>query len=161
MQCRVGWAGNGQICGPDSDSDGIPDRSLLCHGYQCRADNCPTIPNSGQEDADDDGQGDACDSDADNDGVLNSSDNCPLTYNPGQEDTDQDKFGDACDNCPMDKNTRQEDTDNDGIGDACDSDIDSDGTIVAMIVALKKYSRLSGKVWNTRGYIFLFIKIKC
>ncbi|KAK1120476.1 hypothetical protein K0M31_012453 [Melipona bicolor] len=129
-KCRVGWAGNGLICGLDRDSDGIPDRSLQCHDRRCRMDNCPLIPNSGQEDADRDGLGDACDPDADNDGVLNSSDNCPLISNPGQEDTDRDgpdSIGDVCDNCPLVRNPKQEDTDDDGIGDACDRDIDNDG----------------------------------
>ncbi|XP_012525370.1 cartilage oligomeric matrix protein [Monomorium pharaonis] len=126
-KCNVGWAGNGHFCGPDSDNDGIPDRSLRCHDRRCHADNCPTVPNSGQEDADEDGTGDACDDDADNDVVLNLGDNCLLIYNPNQLDSDNDKIGDACDNCPLNWNPHQEDYDDDGEGDACDDDLDDDG----------------------------------
>ncbi|KAL0113553.1 hypothetical protein PUN28_012609 [Cardiocondyla obscurior] len=126
-KCRTGWTGNGYYCGPDTDGDGIPDRSLHCHDRRCYTDNCPTVPNSGQEDADEDGIGDACDDDADNDSVVNLSDNCRLTYNPDQLDSDGDKIGDVCDNCPSNWNPRQEDFDNDGQGDACDSDLDNDG----------------------------------
>lgn len=133
-KCKVGWAGDGTHCAIDKDLDGWPDYDLDCGDTRCRADNCVNIPNSGQEDADGDGIGDACDPDADNDGILNDPDNCPLIYNPDQADTDADggdRQGDACDNCPTVANLDQSDVDRDGLGDACDPDIDNDGILNA------------------------------
>lgn len=127
FQCRVGWAGNGKLCARDSDSDGYPDIELDCHESRCRADNCRVRPNSGQEDTDQDGIGDACDEDIDNDGIYNDSDNCKYVVNQRQEDSDRDNVGDACDNCIRTPNPDQRDTDGDGEGDVCDNDIDGDG----------------------------------
>lgn len=94
-QCGIGWAGNGYLCGKDTDIDGYPDEKLKCKDPNCRKvnmlkmqlffvtkrtfftispspqDNCVYVPNSGQEDADRDGHGDACDDDADGDGIPN------------------------------------------------------------------------------------------
>ena len=139
--CRIGWAGNGEECGRDTDLDGYPDNELSCvdqlaatrfaivaggDAERCRADNCPLVPNSGQEDADKDGIGDRCDDDNDNDGKKNKDDNCPNVHNPDQADRDRDKIGDVCDLCP-DVHNDGHDTDGDGKADACDEDIDGDG----------------------------------
>ena len=62
--CNSGYAGNGWICGSDSDADGFPDVNLVtvdCSEPSCHIDNCPSVSNSGQEDADGDGYGDSCD----------------------------------------------------------------------------------------------------
>lgn len=73
---QTGWAGNGTVCGPDKDLDGYPDHQLDCSEPRCKADNCPDVSNSGQEDADGDSIGDSCDPDADGDGIPN----LPVSY---------------------------------------------------------------------------------
>ena len=106
-------------------------------------DNCPTLANPTQANADFDKDGDACDAststtDTDRDGVPDDNDNCPMASNATQQDSDHDGLGDACDsvvdpdtdgdlvidtrdNCPMAANPLQTDTDLDGAGDVCDS----------------------------------------
>ena len=62
----------------DQDGDGICDPNAPSSGpSNCIGeDNCPSIANTGQEDADADGDGNVCDDNDDNDGVVDLSDAC-------------------------------------------------------------------------------------
>ena len=83
---------NALLLGADDDRDGVLNT----------ADNCPTVANANQVDADGDGAGDACDStpngpDVDGDGVGELVDNCGAVANQSQSDRDANGRGDLCD----------------------------------------------------------------
>jgi cysteine-rich repeat protein len=105
----------------DTDSDGHYDA----------LDNCPNVANPGQEDADQDGIGDVCDSPDCGNGVLEGTEACDDGNNvkgdncepdcTASKDTDSDGIFDSVDNCPDISNPQQEDADVDGKGDVCDA----------------------------------------
>ncbi|MBU1145946.1 thrombospondin type 3 repeat-containing protein [Patescibacteria group bacterium] len=94
----------------DSDGDGVIDKN----------DNCPNMANSDQTDTDNDGVGNVCDSDDDNDGLTDTKEQ-EIGTDPLDSDTDDDGILDGQDNCPKTANQNQADKDSDGIGDVCDS----------------------------------------
>ena len=121
---------SGCLGADDADSDGIADAD----------DNCLNTPNSDQSDLDSDGAGDACDEDADGDGVSGSDDAFPLDsseISDGDGDgigdiTDTDRDGDGVVNNEdafPDDSTETTDTDGDRVGDNADTDDDGDGII--------------------------------
>ena len=88
----------------DIDSDGAPESWNASCNSACqwesglRIDNCPSTANADQLNTDGDAQGNVCDSDDDNDTLLDTADNCSLVQNYDQSNLDGDIFGDACDN---------------------------------------------------------------
>ena len=89
----------------DNDNDGFGDPNngmLACTqptGFVTNnTDNCPTVSNIDQVDTDNDGLGNACDPDDDNDGVLDTDDCDPLNPAVGAAstwyaDVDEDDYG--------------------------------------------------------------------
>jgi hypothetical protein len=108
----------------DDDGDTVPN---VC-------DNCPTVPNTGQEDTDGDGFGDACDECPD-DPLKSVPGQCgcgegPMDGFDQETDTDGDGTADCIDGCPNDPNkiapgicgcgVPDTDTDGDGTPDCID-----------------------------------------
>ena len=148
-QCDAGLSGSPtctSTCRSDTDSDGVLDDE----------DNCVSIANPDQQDTDEDGQGDVCDPDDDNDGRCDSAsavagvctagpDTC-LSVESIDLDTDHDGTEDSCDpdddndgwsdeaenSCgtsPLSAASIPVDTDNDRLCDAVDDDDDNDGVV--------------------------------
>ncbi|MEE2959203.1 MAG: thrombospondin type 3 repeat-containing protein [Myxococcota bacterium] len=108
----------------DSDLDGKGDpntseqqcqNSSLVNWVLDNTDNCPTTSNALQENHDGDSQGDVCDQDDDNDGVLDGSDSCKLGTVNWDATGGSDPDGDGC------ENGEDGDDDNDGVVDGSDS----------------------------------------
>tara|TARA_R110001592_G_scaffold66438_15_gene204063 strand:+ start:2278 stop:3990 length:1713 start_codon:yes stop_codon:yes gene_type:complete len=151
--------GVGNACDSDDDNDGVADSQDAFplnaaedtdsdqDGVGDNGDNCPAVANANQADQDQDGVGNACDVDDDNDGVDDEIDAFPLDAsetidtdsdgigNNADTDDDGDGVNDDADAFPLDS-TESVDADGDGVGDNSDAfpdngdetvDTDSDG----------------------------------
>lgn len=128
----------GNVCDSDDDGDGVSDTQETTQGSNPLlsdtdgdgdldgADNCVLVSNADQLNSDSDSQGNACDTDDDNDGTPDTTDEFPLDPEEAA-DTDNDNVGDNGDNCPLTANADQLNTDGDENGNVCDLDDDNDG----------------------------------
>jgi len=98
----------------DTDNDGVPDVN----------DNCPTVSNADQANTDLDSEGDACDSDDDNDGLTdNFPDLCPRNsqFNwTSMQDLADPAASTDWDNDGCHDGLEDDDDDNDGVSDVDD-----------------------------------------
>jgi hypothetical protein len=124
----------GDACDPDDDNDSILDDGddsgvagdAPCSGGEVAGcdDNCPTLPNQTQADADHDLLGNPCDPDADDDGFPNEVDCAPY------DDTIFPAAAETCnafdDNCNGLVDEGYQDTDGDKQANCVDADDDGD-----------------------------------
>jgi hypothetical protein len=127
--CDIGTdAGN-----PDSDGDGCLDGEEIDDGTD-PCDPCDAASRCLEQDCNNNGIADECESDIDGDGVINPCDNCPLLSNPGQADSDGDGRGDHCDRVSG------------GVINICGAGICGTGSLsmLPVIVLALAYMRLTG-----------------
>jgi hypothetical protein len=107
----VGTGGLISVCGP----------AVLPENYTVTAtnDNCPSIANPAQVNADSDEQGDKCDSDQDNDGILDGGD-----ISASNPSACQDSDFDGCDDCAIGRDGFGPLSDNFPLNDGLDTDTD-------------------------------------
>ena len=155
-----GWCGDVDNCPYEAndqlDSDGDaqgdvcdscpfdPDNDIDGDGLCADEDNCPLVSNPSQEECDDDGLGNACDLDDDDDG-LSDDDEVTEGTNSCNPDTDGDGVVDGPDQCKLEDATGF-DADLNGCVDTADGLIDIINTLPDEVLSDETKNSLVAKV---------------